>query len=90
VQSSVLYYCTHRGDYTLHPVYVGEDARAAIAEVLTTIDLALEKGFLPAAPRRKACEFCDYRPVCGPYEEERTGRKDQASLEPLFHLRQIQ
>ena len=90
VQSSVLYYCTHRGDYTLHPVYVGEDARAAIGEVLTTIDLALEKGFLPAAPRRKACEFCDYRPVCGPYEEERTGRKEQASLEPLFHLRQIQ
>ena len=34
------------------------------------------EGFLPAAPAKGACRWCDYRPVCGPYEEMRvTARK---------------
>ena len=33
--------------------------------------------------RRGACEYCDYLRVCGPYEEERTGRKRPDELVPL-------
>jgi hypothetical protein len=42
------------------------------------VDLAadlLSVGFLPALPREGACARCDYRPVCGPLEEKRSGRK---------------
>jgi ATP-dependent helicase/nuclease subunit B len=89
VQSSLLYYCTQCGDYTQHSVYVGEEARETLAEVLETIDLAVEKGFLPASPRDKACDFCDYRVICGPYEQERTARKDQRALAPLIRVRDL-
>ena len=34
-----------------------------------------------------ACRWCDYRVVCGPYEELRTKRKWQPKLRPLFELR---
>jgi ATP-dependent helicase/nuclease subunit B len=48
---------------------------------------ALEAGFLPAAPVHRGCEWCDYRPVCGPYEEVRTAKKKQDRLAPLMQLR---
>jgi hypothetical protein len=34
-----------------------------------------------------ACTWCDYRPVCGPYEEIRTRKKPQAPLKVLELLR---
>ena len=40
-------------------------------QVLEIIDRAVESGFLAAAPDERACTWCDFRPVCGPREEER-------------------
>ena len=35
------------------------------------------------------CERCDYRVVCGPYEELRSARKPQGNLEPLLAVRAL-
>ena len=37
---------------------------------------------------RDACRWCDYRPVCGPYEERRVERKYQPDLAALHKLRE--
>jgi hypothetical protein len=39
------------------------------------IGKALADGFLPAAPGTRECEYCDYRRVCGPYENTRVEYK---------------
>ena len=52
------------------------------------VDGALKEPFLPAAPAEKACLFCDYRIVCGPYEELRTARK-WSGHEQVEKLRQL-
>jgi ATP-dependent helicase/nuclease subunit B len=57
--------------------------------VLVTIGHAIEEGFLPAAPQRGACALCDYRPVCGPYEEQRAKRKLPDRLDALVQLRNL-
>ena len=49
----------------------------------------LVDGFLPAAPREKACRFCDYQMVCGPSEELRVGRKSRQALVRLGRLRKM-
>ena len=46
-------------------------------------------GFLPAAPGERACTWCDFRPVCGPREEERTKRKSRERLADLEALRSM-
>ena len=53
----------------------------------TIIGEAIGRPFLPAAPDKGQCEWCDYRVVCGPYEEQRTARKPEENLEPLLQLR---
>jgi hypothetical protein len=63
-------------------------ARAQGREVLAVIDRAIDQGVLPPAPREKACEHCDFRVVCGPWEEERARRKDPRLLADLKALRQ--
>jgi len=55
--------------------------------VLAVIDRAIAAGFLPAAPRARACGICDFRDVCGPHEETRIRLKDQAQIEELRALR---
>jgi len=57
--------------------------------VLETIEQSIEEGFLPAAPQTGACAICDYRPVCGPYEEQRSKRKQPDRLEPLITIRNL-
>jgi hypothetical protein len=57
--------------------------------VLQTIGRFVEDGFLPAAPQAGACAWCDYRPVCGPYEELRSKRKQPDRLEPLVEIRNL-
>ena len=48
-----------------------------------------QMSFLPPAPRQEACTHCDFRPVCGPYEQERWQRdKEQAPLAALVALRE--
>jgi hypothetical protein len=64
-------------------------SRDAAATVVEIVGNALRDGFLPAAPAKRACEWCDYRPVCGPYEEARVERKPRERLAPLAHLREL-
>lgn len=92
VEGGVLYYCTSAGDFTQVPVPLDEEARASARAVAKAVGDHLANGFLPAAPKieRKglsACTWCDFRPVCGPYEEVRTKRKPQGPLKVLVELR---
>lgn len=81
------FFCTSKGQFSRSEVPLGERARAAAQTVHHTIGAAFEQGFFPAAPSEKACETCDFRRICGPYELERVARKDQTRLEPLVQLR---
>jgi len=87
VVSGRLSYCTQRGGYRVVSVRLDERSRAAARRMLDTVDGALEEGFLPAAPGKNECRYCDYRPVCGPYEDLRVARKQRRRLEPLHELR---
>jgi CRISPR/Cas system-associated exonuclease Cas4 (RecB family) len=89
VTAGVLYYCTQRGNYKQVEIAISEQARSDTAAILATINASIAEGFLPAAPRKDACEFCDYRPVCGPYEELRVTRKRKDRLEKLFQVRMM-
>jgi hypothetical protein len=40
-------------------------------DFVTTVEGALKAGFLPAAPEPRECNWCNFRRVCGPYEEQR-------------------
>lgn len=87
VHESRLSYCTAVGRYEQRVVTLDEDARRHGAEVLEIIDRAIECGSLVPAPRQGACQWCDFRVVCGPWEERRTALKDQARLADLAALR---
>ena len=89
VASGRLYFCTRKGKYNDIDIRITPDAEEKLAAVLQTVDEAIGKGFLPAAPAPKACEYCDYSSVCGPYEELRVARKQRAPLEPLQVLRRL-
>jgi hypothetical protein len=66
---------------------MNETARRRALEVLPHIVAAVARGFLPPAPREKACGTCDFRPVCGPGEERRVAVKDARALADLGRLR---
>jgi CRISPR/Cas system-associated exonuclease Cas4 (RecB family) len=89
VAAGRLYYCTTTGEYAERIVPLDTVGREAIAQVIAILDDALQQGFLPAAPQARACTFCDYRRVCGPYEEVRTQRKPAERIEALRRLRQM-
>jgi CRISPR/Cas system-associated exonuclease Cas4 (RecB family) len=84
-----LYYCTATGDYTERTVPLDAESRRALETVVTIVGDALREGFLPAAPAAGKCAWCDYRAVCGPYEEIRVERKPRERLEPLERLRRL-
>ncbi len=89
VETGRLYYCTATGGYEERVVAIDDRARTAAAEVIAILDRALQAGFLPAAPAPRACEYCDYRPICGPYEEIRTRGKPGDRLRDLTRLRSM-
>jgi CRISPR/Cas system-associated exonuclease Cas4 (RecB family) len=89
VECGRLYFCTSAGGFSEHIVPLDEPARRAADAVVDTIRNAIDGPFLPAAPRQGECNWCDYRPVCGPYEEQRTGRKPQKTIEELLRLRDL-
>ncbi len=89
VETGRLYYCTADGGYQERVVPLDASTRTAIRTVAEVVGGALGAGFLPAAPAKGACQWCDYRPVCGPYEEQRTGRKPPERLADLFRLRSL-
>jgi ATP-dependent helicase/nuclease subunit B len=86
---SRLFYCTETGGYRLVDIRIDDESRNAIKKVIQLIDHSIETGFLPAAPRPKACQYCDYHVVCGPYEELRVDRKPDDKLEAVHDLREI-
>jgi RecB family exonuclease len=88
VAESRLYYCTRAGGFSERTVGLTPDARARGAQVLAVIDRAVAAGFLPAAPRPRACGICDFTDVCGPHEETRFKLKDPATTEELRTLRE--
>jgi RecB family exonuclease len=89
VEAGRLLYATQRGGYTPVEIKLDERARQFLRKLLGDIDASIAGGFLPPAPAKDACGICDYRIVCGPYEERRLGKKDRRDvrLEPLTEIR---
>jgi CRISPR/Cas system-associated exonuclease Cas4 (RecB family) len=89
VAAGRLYYCTTAGGFAEHPIQINEYNRNQGLHALTIVDRAIEQGFLVAAPSDRACTWCDFRPVCGPREEERVKRKSGDRLADLEALRSM-
>jgi ATP-dependent helicase/nuclease subunit B len=91
VESGRLFYATQQGSYQHSVIQVNDKSRAFLTKLLANIDGAIAAGFLPPAPQKDACEWCDYRPVCGRHEEQRTSaqKKDgrDERLDPLTEIR---
>ncbi len=85
-----LFYSTRRGGYETREVPLGPSQLHYLEDVLGSIDEALGDVFLPAAPATGACRYCDFRPVCGPYEETRLQRKRKDRLHRLEQVRTYQ
>jgi CRISPR/Cas system-associated exonuclease Cas4 (RecB family) len=84
-----LFYCTTAGGFGEHPIVINDYTKRQGLEVLEIVDRAVEQGFLAAAPAERACTWCDFRPVCGPREEERIKRKAKERLADLESLRSM-
>jgi CRISPR/Cas system-associated exonuclease Cas4 (RecB family) len=84
-----LYYCTTAGGFTHHPIAMSDYNRSQGLQALTIIDRSIEQGFLVAAPAERACTWCDFRPICGPGEEERVSRKAADRIADLEALRSM-
>ncbi|MEM1179957.1 MAG: PD-(D/E)XK nuclease family protein [Acidobacteriota bacterium] len=70
-----LFFSTRRGDFKTLDIALDDEGRDAVDVVLDAVDRAVAASFLPAAPRRDGCRYCDYRRICGPAEERRVARK---------------
>jgi CRISPR/Cas system-associated exonuclease Cas4 (RecB family) len=82
-----LYYATTAGGYQDVRIPLTPQARRAGIEALEIVDRAIETGFLAPAPREHACDWCDFRPVCGPTAERVSRFKSQEPLADLLALR---
>jgi CRISPR/Cas system-associated exonuclease Cas4 (RecB family) len=89
VASGRLFYSTTVGGFVERDIEMTPYAREQGLQVLDVIDRAVETGFLPAAPHDRACTWCDFRPVCGPREEERVAHKNRDRLADLDALRSM-
>jgi ATP-dependent helicase/nuclease subunit B len=89
VESGRLFYATQRGGYQQMGILVSDKARQFLAKLLQNIDASICSGFLPPVPAEEACSYCDYRLVCGPYEERRIGRHKNRRDERLEALTEI-
>jgi ATP-dependent helicase/nuclease subunit B len=90
VESGRLFYATQTGGYEHALISITDKSRAFLTRLLENIDGAIAAGFLPPAPQKEACSQCDYRAVCGPYEEQRAAKnKDRRDerLDPLTEIR---
>ena len=89
VTAGRLYYCTQAGGFTSHAVQLDPIARKTALRALEVIDRGVELGFLAASPDTGACDYCDYRAVCGPLEEKRATKKNKGLLADLLALRDL-
>ncbi|HEY2380827.1 MAG TPA: PD-(D/E)XK nuclease family protein [Terriglobia bacterium] len=88
-ESARLFFCTDRGGYRSVEIPINEQSRQSLSNVTALIDRSIAEGFLPAAPAGGACSYCDYRLVCGPYEEARIRSKSPDRLALLTELREL-
>ncbi|MCA9645430.1 MAG: PD-(D/E)XK nuclease family protein, partial [Myxococcales bacterium] len=77
VSGGRLAYSTRRGEYRTFFVPLDDYTRQSVQLFSDTLKSLLDGAFLPAAPEPRACEYCDFKHVCGPYEEQRTARKTE-------------
>jgi CRISPR/Cas system-associated exonuclease Cas4 (RecB family) len=84
-----LFYATTSGEFAEHSIPINEYTRRQGLDVLRIVDRAVEQGFLAPAPAARACSWCDFRPVCGPREEQRTARKAADRLADLIAMRSM-
>jgi len=89
ITASRLVGATHKSEHFERDLPLDATVRASALEVLGAIDAAIAQGFLPAAPTEGACDRCELLPTCGPYEVERTARKDKARLAVLQDVRRL-
>jgi CRISPR/Cas system-associated exonuclease Cas4 (RecB family) len=87
VDSGRLYYCTLAGGFEEREVKLDDAARASVTTLIKIIAESLQTGFLPAAPDERECNWCDYRMLCGPYEQRRSSMKPGARVAELLNLR---
>jgi ATP-dependent helicase/nuclease subunit B len=90
VKQGRLYFCTSQGGFSERVVELHDVTRQRAGLVLDLIDSAVERAFLPPAPKEGACGRCDFREVCGLLEETRVTKKIQEPLGDLNTLRGIQ
>jgi CRISPR/Cas system-associated exonuclease Cas4 (RecB family) len=84
-----LSFCTAEGGHAVVRIPLDRAARDHAREVLRIVDDAVATGFLPAAPASKACQWCEFVPVCGLAEERRVSRKPADALAALDRLRAL-
>ena len=89
VESGRLFYATERGGYQQIVIQINPSAHRFLAKLLQNVDEAIASGFLPPVPEKDACRICDYRTVCGPYEEQRTTHRKDRRDERLDGLNEI-
>jgi ATP-dependent helicase/nuclease subunit B len=89
VNAGRLYFCTSNGSFTAREVVLNERTRDLAVQIAGEIGEALSHPSLPAAPEKDACTHCDYRIVCGPYEEVRSAGKPRGRIESLLALREL-
>ena len=87
VAEARLSFPTSAGGFSQCTIPISEESRNQGLEVLRIIDNAIATAFLPPAPREDGCKYCDFRPVCGPYEQRRAAKKNPNLLEDLIRLR---
>jgi CRISPR/Cas system-associated exonuclease Cas4 (RecB family) len=89
VESGRLFYSTQNGGYQHALIQITDRSRQFLGKLLGNIDAAIAEGFLPPVPQKEACETCDYRVACGPYEELRAARYKNLRDERLEALTEI-
>jgi ATP-dependent helicase/DNAse subunit B len=87
VSQGRLYFCTSMGGFSERAVDLHPVTRQRALQVLDLIDRAVERAFLPPAPKERACNWCDFLEVCGLSEETRLSRKNAEPLDDLNTLR---
>ena len=87
VHEGRLWFCTAAGEFAERSVPLTETTRRIGLEVLEIVDRAVEHAALAPYPKAGACEWCDFKVVCGAGEERRTGRKVAGRFPDLDALR---
>ena len=82
-----LWFCTAAGEFAERSVPLTETTRRIGLEVLEIVDRAVEHATLAPYPKDGACDWCDFKVVCGTGEERRTARKAAGRFPDLDALR---